>query len=157
METAEQAPGPAAPARINWLDEPGDERVREIVTLTDPRHPDQPFSIELESPDPLTDFKAGALANEAIRKYITGDPIKKHPAFPFLVDGEERKTTTQFWLTVAEVAALQPDAESTSLPFEPYTIDELGTLAYKRRGLWLQLWNKARQMVRGAEDALPNA
>jgi hypothetical protein len=153
METAEQAPAP--PVRIDWNSEEPEERRREVCEFIDPKRPGRPFVIELQQPDPMTDFEAGTIAAEAIGRHVTGDPVRGTPPFPFTINGEPQKTTAQFWYTVAEVAALQPDP--WSLPFDRYSVDDLAQMAYKRRGLWLKLWKKSRELVKSAEEDLPNA
>lgn len=140
--------------RVNWQALQAHERRRETVTLTDPRYPDVAFTIQLQEPDPMTDFEAAQISVEMIRRHITGDPEKKTPPFPFLIDGREQKTTPQFWYTIGEVVALQPDP--WDLDFERYSADDLAQMAYKSRRTWLQLWQKSRELIKGGAASLPN-
>jgi len=144
------------PQRIDFAALAANERIRETRTFTDPRRPGLEFTIEFEEPDVLSDFRAATLAKEIVRRYVTGDPSKEAPAFPFMVDGKARELTPELIWDLCDIVALQP-VEDGSLGFAPYEFEDIAQMAFKCRGLYIQLRAFAREMHRRAAEALPNA
>lgn len=126
--------------------------VRELVELADPRQPGWGMSIEL-SRGPLTDYAAGEIHAEMLRRYIDGDPELGMKPQPFMVNGKPQKTTPAFWEDVAYVCALQP--EGWSLEFDRYSPEELAMLPFKHRAAWAQIGAAVARLV-AAENPGPN-
>lgn len=138
--------------RLNFHSLSSDPRKVFEREFTDPRHPGEVLLLKLEEPDALTDYAAAEAAQELVRRYLEGNAELGMAAQPFLVDGEPKVLTELLCDDIARVVEMQPATWE-----DRYQPEEVLMMAFKRRGLWLQVRRWAREVFVGAEGALPNA
>lgn len=142
------------PEHINFHSLSVEKRRRFTKTFTDAEHPELEFEIQFEEPDALTDYAAAELSALLVARYIEGDPELGMVAQPFMVAGEARGLTPRLCDDVALIVAMQPNPWDLAYP--PYQPEEVLQMAFKCRGLWVQVRHWAREIYRGSGDALPN-
>ncbi len=140
--------------RVNFHSLAVEPRKRHTRTFHDPRLPESGFTLQLETPDALTDYLAAEVGGELMRRYITGDEELGMPAAPFMVGGEARPLTARLCDHAALVHVMQPDP--WDLPFPRYEPEELLMMAFKAPAVWRQVRRWTMEMDQGAEIDLPN-
>lgn len=137
---------------INFHSLAAPERKKHERTFTDPAHPGLELLLVLEEPDALTDYLAAEVSGELVKRYIEGDAELQMPAQPFMVGDEARTLSPLLCDDVGRVVAMQPAGWT-----DAYQPEEVLQMAFKARGLWLQVRRWARELYRGAQEQLPNA
>lgn len=137
---------------INFHSLAAPKRKKHERTFSDPGHPGLELVLVLEEPDALTDYLAAEVSGELVRRYIEGDAETGMPAQPFMVGEEARALNPMLCDDVGRVVAMQPEGWP-----DAYQPEEVLQMAFKARGLWLQVRRWARELYRGAQEALPNA
>jgi len=139
-------------AHINFHALAAPERKRHTRTFTDPGLPGVELVLTLEEPDALTDYLAGELANEMVKRYIEGDPELGMPPQPFMVGSEAKQLTVALCYDACHVVAMQPRDMA-----EPYQPEEVLQMALKARAMWIAVRQWMRELSHVAEQSLPNA
>ena len=138
------------PEHINFHSLAAEPRKRITREFGDPILGERKFAITFETPDAYTDYLAADVAGQLVKRYLTGDEELGMPAQPFLVDGEPRKLTERMCDHAGLIVAMQPEPPE-------YQPEEVLMMAYKARGVWIQVRAWAQALFAGAEDALGEA
>ena len=136
---------------INFHTLAAPSRKRHERSFSDPAHPGLELVMVLEEPDALTDYLAAEISLELVRRYIEGDAEGGMPAQPFMVGEEARTLPPMLCDDVGRVVAMQAAGWA-----DAYQPEEVLQMAFKARGLWLQVRRWARELYRGAQEQLPN-